>query len=114
MDWGAALKIGGPSVVASFVFTQLLIAYLEKAELIKSSLLLNIVLLLVIFLFCSFMGWLWLRPKSSKATKTGVLDNKINENEVEGAMKVGAGQNVEGNEIKDNKVKGDFVVGGKE
>ncbi|ESQ97382.1 hypothetical protein F753_21230 [Stutzerimonas chloritidismutans AW-1] len=114
MDWGAALKIGGPSVLASFVFSQLIIAYLERAELIKSSLLLNIILLLVIFIFCSFMGWLWLSSKSSKPTESGVLDNEINGNEVENSMKVGEGQNVERNEINDNKVKGDLVVGGKE
>ena len=114
MDWGAALKIGGPSALASFVFSQLIIAYLERAELIKTSLLLNIIFLLVIFVFCSFMGWLWLNPKSSKPTEPGILDNKINGNEVEGSMKIGEGQNVARNEISDNKVKKDFIVGGKE
>lgn len=114
MDWGAALKIGGPSVLASFVFSQLILSYVEKAELIKSSLLLNIILLLVIFIFCSFMGWLWLSSKGSRPTEAGVLDNEINGNEVESSMKVGEGQSVERNEINNNKVKGDFVVGGKE
>lgn len=114
MDWGAAIKIGGPSVLASFVFSQLIITYLERAELIKSNLLLNIIFLLTIFIFCSFMGWLWLNPKSPKPTESGILDNEINGNEVESSMKVGEGQNVERNDISDNKVKGDLVVGGKE
>ena len=51
MDWGAALKIGGPSVLASFVFSQLITAYLERAELIRSSVFLNALLLLVVFIF---------------------------------------------------------------
>lgn len=114
MDWGAALKIGGPSVLASFVFSQLIMAYLERAELIRSSLLLNVIFLLVIFVFCSFMGWLWLTSKGAKSIESGVFENEINGNEVESSMRVGEGQNVERNEINDNKVKGDLVVGGKE
>jgi|TARA_Y100001934_G_C12221219_1_gene710852 hypothetical protein len=114
MDWGAALKIGGPSVLASFVFSQLITAYLERAELIRSSVFLNALLLLVVFIFCSFMGWLWLNSKSAKPIDPGVIENEINGNAVESSMRVGEGQHVEKNEINDNKVKGDLVVGGKE
>jgi hypothetical protein len=114
MDWGSALKIGGPSALASFVFSQLITFYLERAELMKTSLLLNIILLLVIFIFCSFMGWLWLNSKTSKSPDTGVLDNNINGNKVDGSMKVGESQNVERNVISYNEVKGDFTIGGKD
>lgn len=114
MDWVAAVKIGGASVLAAFTFSTLITNYLEKAELIKSSLLLNIILVVTIFVFCSFMGWLWLRPRNPQAKPSVVLDNEINENKVDGAMKVGVGQIIESNKITKNEVKGDFVIGGKE
>lgn len=51
MDWSKALKIGGPSVVITYVFYSLINNLISKYELLRDSLIFNIFLLLIIFLF---------------------------------------------------------------
>lgn len=114
MDWNLALKVGGPSIIAAYVFTTLITSYLERSELIKGDVLVNIFLVLVIFSFCSLMGWLWVRAGKKGDSPLKVTGNDISGNEVGGGMEVGKTADVLDNRIADNKISGDFNIGGKE
>jgi len=114
LNWGKALKIGGPSIIAAFVFQYLITAYLDKSEIFKNNLPLNIFLILVIFIFCLFMGWLWIRSGKKDVQKKGFQNNEIEKNEVDGSLNIGKNQDVADNKILQNKVSGDLNIGGKE
>ena len=51
MDWKIALKVGGPSVIAAWLFHALVIQYLDSSEIFKSNIYLNVILI---------VGGLWL------------------------------------------------------
>ncbi|MEX5593219.1 hypothetical protein [Pseudomonas orientalis] len=114
MNWGNALKIGGPSIVAAFVFQYLITTYLDKSELFKNSLTLNIFLILAIFTFCLCMGWLWIRSGKKDVQKKGFQNNEITKNEVGGSLNIGKSLDIIDNKILQNKVNGDLNIGGKE
>ncbi|MCU7648593.1 hypothetical protein [Pseudomonas piscis] len=114
MNWGNALKIGGPSIVAAFVFQHLITTYLDKSELFKNNLTLNILLIFSIFIFCLFMGWLWIRNGKKEISKKGLQNNEIIKNEVGGSLNIGKSLDIIDNKISENKVNGDLNIGGKE
>ncbi|WP_134333976.1 MULTISPECIES: hypothetical protein [unclassified Pseudomonas] len=114
MNWGNALKIGGPSIVAAFVFQHLITTYLDRSELFKNSLTLNILLILAIFTFCLSMGWLWIRSGKKDVQKKGFQNNEITKNEVGGSLNIGKNLDIIDNKILENKVNGDLNIGGKE
>lgn len=116
MDWKLALKVGGPSVIAAFVFHSLFKSYMQQSELIQSNEILNYVFLLMVFLFCCLFMWMVLRPKPDANTpaefKQKVTDNKIIDNEVDGPLNAGAANSdIINNEFKNNKVKGAMNIG---
>lgn len=116
MDWKLALKVGGPSVIAAFIFQSLFGAYLQQSALIQSNEILNYVFLAMVFLFCCFFMWMVLRPKPDASTpaepKQKITDNKIIDNEVDGPINAGrANSDIVNNEFKNNKVKGAMNIG---
>lgn len=116
MDWKIALKVGGPSVIAAWLFYKLISSFLEASEIFKSSLLLNVLLLAVIFVFCMFMGWIWVRNNPSVASndqkKHEISDNEITDNVVGKNLEVGSKASViKKNKIKKNKIDGDLNIG---
>lgn len=114
MNWGNALKIGGPSIVAAFIFQYLITIYLNKSELFKNSLILNILLILAIFTFCLCMGWLWIRSGKKDVQNKGFQNNEITKNDVGGSLNIGKSLDIIDNKILQNKVSGDLNIGGKE
>jgi hypothetical protein len=112
MDWKIALKVGGPSVIATWAFVSMISLILEKSAIFKSSLLLNLIVIAVVFLFCISMGVLWIRASNRK--KGGVLSgNKIVDNEVGENLNVAVGSTeIKNNEVRGNKVKKDMNIGG--
>jgi D-alanyl-lipoteichoic acid acyltransferase DltB (MBOAT superfamily) len=114
MDWGQAFKVGGPATVAAFVFYSLISSYIEKSGLLETSLGLNILLLVVVFVFCVFLAWL-LFSRKNKNSK--VAENELRNNEIEGNV-AGSDINIgkkakiiSGNNIKGNKSDGDINIG---
>ena len=115
MNWENAIKVGGPSVIATFVFQHLIITYLDKSEIFKNSLALNVALIAAIFLFCIAMGWFWVKSDQKKSTNSkSTARNTIEDNEVDGNFKIGSSSDITDNKINKNKVKGDFSIGGKD
>lgn len=114
MNWGDALKVGGPSVVAAFIFQHLITGYLDKSEIFKNNLTLNILLIITIFSFCLLMGWLWIRSGKKNTKKKGIQNNEITNNEVGANFNIGKNVDITDNKILHNKVDGDFNIGGKE
>lgn len=115
MNWENAIKLGGPSVIATFVFQHLITTYLDKSEIFKNSLTLNLVLIATIFSFCIAMGWIWVKSDQKKSTNSkSIAKNTIEENEVDGNFKIGSSSDITDNKINKNKVKGDFSIGGKD
>ncbi|MGO4998606.1 hypothetical protein [Oceanisphaera sp. W20_SRM_FM3] len=118
MDWKIALKIAGPSAIASWVFLELIGYYLSNSEIFKTSFYLNLTLLIFIFSFCLIMGWLWTRS-SNENNKTEPTDNKVEkndifENEVGVDLSVGSmDTSIVDNKISKNKVKGSLNIGSK-
>ena len=87
-----ALKVGGPSVIAVWLFYELTSSFLATSEIFKSNLLLNVWPLVVIFIFCLFMGWMWVRNYPPE------LSNEQQKNEISG------------NEITNNDIGGDLLL----
>lgn len=115
MNWENAIKVGGPSVIATFVFQHLITTYLNKSEIFKNSLTLNLVLIAIIFSFCITMGWIWVKSDKKNTSKSkSIAKNTIEENEVDGNFKIGISSDITDNKINKNKVKGDFSIGGKD
>ena len=115
MNWEKAIKVGGPSVIATFVFQHLMTTYLDKSEIFKNSLVLNLALIATIFVFCTAMGWIWVKSDQKKnADSKSIAKNTIEENEVDGNFKIGTSSDITDNTINKNKVKGDFSIGGKD
>lgn len=115
MNWENAIKVGGPSVIATFVFQNLITTYLDKSEIFKNSLELNLALIATIFVFCTAMGWIWVKSDQKKnADSKSIAKNTIEENEVDGNFKIGSSSDISDNKINKNKVKGDFSIGGKD
>lgn len=112
MDWKIALKICGPSALAAWLFYSLLTNYLETSELFKSNIYLNILALLIVFIFCSFMGWLWIRKsKPSNNSDSLIEGNDISGNEIGTNIEIGSNKKtVKDNKIKNNKVNGDLII----
>jgi len=114
MDWGHALKVGGPATVAAFVFYKLVSSYLVESKIIETSLVINVVLLVFIFLFCLVFAWL-LTPRKKNSDDSSV--NKIVDNEIEdnaSGSDINVGKKsiiVRGNKIKNNKSDGDINIG---
>ncbi|MBR9865969.1 MAG: hypothetical protein GYB20_02605 [Oceanospirillales bacterium] len=116
MDWKIALKVGGPSVIAAWLFHSLISSFLETSEIFKSNLLLNILLLAAILVFCLFMGYILVRNKppapSEPHKKNEVTDNEVTDNEVGKNLKLGETASViTKNKIKRNKIDGDLDIG---
>jgi hypothetical protein len=114
MDWGQALKVGGPAAVAAYVFYSLISSYIERSGLLETSLELNIVLLVVIFVFCVFLAWLLFarKNKSSMGGGNELRDNEIKDNFSSSDINIGKNSKIiSGNEIKGNKSDGDINVG---
>lgn len=116
MDWKIALKVGGPSVIAAWLFYELISSFLETSEIFKSSLLLNVLLLAVIFVFCLFMGWIWVRNNppapSNDQHKNEISDNEITDNDVGENLELGSKASViKKNKVKKNKIDGDLKIG---
>ncbi len=117
MDWKLALKVGGPSVVVTWVVYSFSIEYMNQSELFKSSTLLNLTLILGVFTFSGFMGWLLVRNTkpsldSVRVPKAEVQDNEVVDNDIGGVLNVGkSAKLVKGNKVKKNKIKGDVNIG---
>ena len=113
MDWKLALKIGGPSVIAAWLFRALIIHYLDTSEILKTNIYLNVLLIVLIFAFCLAMGWLWMRKgENFKGHSASVEKNEIVNNEVGSDMGIGSSStNVKKNKIKRNKVDGNLKIG---
>lgn len=114
MDWGQALKVGGPAAVAAYVFYSLISSYIEGSGLLETSLELNIVLLVVIFVFCVFLAWLLFarKNKSSRVSENELRDNEIKDNVAGSDINIGKkAKIISGNKIKGNKSDGDINVG---
>lgn len=114
MDWNRALKVGGPSVIVTYVFYNLTNNYLAESQLLQNNLLLNIVFLAIVFLFCIFVCYRVTMPKNDSSNKPQILDNEIEENEVESSLSIGQKYKVadiKNNKINKNKVKGDLNIG---
>ncbi len=117
MDWKIALKVGGPSVIAAWLFYELISSFLETSEIFKSSLLLNVLLLAIIFVFCLFMGLILVRNNSPSFKKNEISENEISENEITDNnvgknLELGADTPViKNNKIKNNKIDGDLKIG---
>jgi len=112
MDWKIALKVGGPSVIATWAFVSMISLILEKSEIFKSSLLLNLIVVVVVFVFCISMGALWIRAGNRKKdgvfSGNNVVDNEVGENL---NIAVGVGE-IKNNEIRGNTIKKDMNIGG--
>jgi len=114
MDWGQALKIGGPATIAAFVFYDLISNYIVESKLIETNLALNILLLVIIFAFCLFLAWLLIfrKTKVDEAPKNGLRDNEIQGNVAGSDINIGKNEKIiSGNKIKDNKSDGDINIG---
>lgn len=114
MDWKLALKIGGPSILAAWLFNGLMFRYLETSQLLKTNIYLNVLVIVIIFIFCSLMGWLWTRKNhnSSTDTQNTIENNEITSNQVGSDMEVGSSKtSIKGNKITDNKVDGNLKIG---
>ncbi|ATC86524.1 hypothetical protein [Pseudoalteromonas arctica] len=116
MDWKSALKIAGPSAIAAWVFVELIKAYLSTSEIFKTNIYLNLALLIIIFIFCIIMGWLWIGDNKNKLepTRRKIEKNEICDNEVANDLSVGSiDTNIIDNKISNNKVKGSINIGSK-
>jgi hypothetical protein len=113
MDWIQALKVGGPAAVVAYVFHSLISTYLERSGLLETSLELNIMLLVIIFVFCLFLSWLLFFPKkSSRVSENEIRDNEIKANMADSDINIGKkANNISGNKIKGNKSGGDINIG---
>ncbi|WP_203142978.1 hypothetical protein [Marinobacter mangrovi] len=114
MDWGQALKIGGPATVAAFVFYKLISTYLIESKLIETNLIVNIVLLVFVFLFCLFLAWLLIprKVKGDGSNKKDFVNNEIEENYSNSDINIGKQTGAfRGNKIKKNKSGGDINIG---
>jgi hypothetical protein len=117
MDWTKALKVGGPSVVLTYAFYELMKQFAASSELLQDSLLLNIIFLTLIFLFCVYVSSRVISSQVSqtdKIEKVEVIDNTIEENEVDSSLNVAQGKasiSLKNNKINKNKVKGDLNIG---
>ncbi len=119
MDWNRALKVGGPSVIITYVFYNLINNYLAGSQLLQNNLLqnnllLNIVFLAIVFLFCVFVCYRVTMPKNDSSNKLQIIDNEIEENEVESSLNIGKKYkeaDIKKNKINKNKVKGDLNIG---
>jgi len=119
MDWKVALKIGGPSVIAAWVFVELIKSYLATSQIFKTNMYLNVTLLIIIFAFCVIMGWLWIRSNNNKKIPIEpkvikIEKNEVYDNEVDQDLSVGTpGTSIMDNKISKNKVKGSINIGSK-
>ncbi|WP_057831479.1 hypothetical protein [Colwellia sp. TT2012] len=118
MDWKSALKIAGPSAIAAWVFVELIKSYLDNSEIFKTNAYLNFTLLIIIFLFCVIMGWLWIRNSNPKnkveRTEKKIEKNEVCENEVGKDLSIGSiDDSILDNKISKNKVKGSLNIGSK-
>lgn len=114
MDWKIALKVGGPSVLAAWLFHALIIHYLDTSAIFKSNIYLNILLIVIIFAFCSWMGWLWIRMNdtSNSPMSSVIEENVITRNKVGSDLEIGSeNSDVKKNAIKNNKVDGNLKIG---
>ncbi len=113
MDWKTALKVGGPSVIAAWLFYALIVRYLDSSNIFKGSIYLNVLLVVVIFVFCLSMGWLWIKKDGgAEMPPTTVEENEVVDNEVGADMEIGANsEEVKNNKIKRNKVNGNLKIG---
>lgn len=113
MDWQLAFKIGGPSAIAAWLFHALVTHYLGSSGVFKDSIFLNVLLIVVIFVFCLSMGWLWIkRNESSEATPTSIKRNEVVDNEVSSNLEIGSSNaEIKNNKIKRNKVNGNLKIG---
>ena len=114
MDWSKALKVGGPSVVITYVFYSLINNYLTASQLLQNNLVLNIALLVIIFLFCVFVCYRVTMPKKEIPKSAQIHKNVIEDNDVESALNIGQKNkdaDITENKIKKNKVKGDLNIG---
>jgi hypothetical protein len=112
MDWKKALKVGGPSVVATAVFQRLIISYMDASDIFKSNIYLNVFVLVLIFSFCSYMGWLLMNYRNRRHDEKLMENNEIVDNEVLSDMTVGKNSShLINNKIKNNKVGGDLDIG---
>lgn len=113
MDWKLAIKLGGPSVIAAWLFYSLVTHYLDRSEVFKDNVYLNVLLIVLIFTFCLCMGWLWIkRGRSPDTPQTKVEENEVVNNDVGADMTIGTtSSEVNKNKIKGNKVKGNLKIG---
>ena len=114
MDWKQALKVGGPSVVVTYVFYSFSSNYLSETELLKDSLILNITLLVIVFLFCVFVCYRVTMPKVNPTGAKKISKNSIEDNEIESSVNIGKNRNdidITDNKVIKNKVKGDLNIG---
>lgn len=114
MDWKQALKVGGPSVVVTYVFHSFIDNYLSKTELLQDNLILNIALLVIVFLFCVFVCYRVTMPKVNSTVEAKISKNTIEDNEVDSSINIGKGRNdtdITDNKVIKNKVKGDLNIG---
>lgn len=114
MDWNRALKVGGPSVIITYVFYNLINNYLSESQLLQNNLLLNIVFLAIVFLFCVFVCYRVTMPKNDSSNKSQIIDNEIEQNEVESSLNIGKKHkeaDINKNKVNKNKVKGDLNIG---
>lgn len=112
MDWKLALKICGPSALAAWLFYSLLTRYLETSDVFQSNIYLNIMVLFMIFLFCSFMGWLWARKNMAPNDSENLIEgNEISSNEIGSSIEIGSNtKTVKNNKITNNKISGDLTI----
>lgn len=114
MDWNRALKVGGPSVIITYVFYSLIDNYLAESQLLQNNLLLNIVFLAIVFLFCVFVCYRVTMPKNDSSNKPQIIDNEVEENEVDSSLNISKKYkeaDIKKNKVNKNKVKGDLNIG---
>jgi len=104
MDWKIALKVGGPSIVATWVFYSIITFILSESEIFKTNIILHFFVIIVVFIFCLVMG-LKLMSAGNKKHKNTFIKNEVVDNKVDENLNIA----LNSSEIKDNKIKGNTV-----